>query len=77
MFELYFLKTCPYCKKVIDYCENSNIQLILKDITDIQNKEMLISQGGKEQVPYLFDNEKNIGLYESDEIIKYIKMREV
>ena len=73
MFELYFLKTCPFCRKVIEFADNNYIDLNLKNIFVLENKDKLIMLGGKEQVPYLFNTDKNFGLYESDDIIDYLK----
>ncbi len=75
MFDLYVLETCPYCRKVMDFLEKNNIQYNKKNISDKDNRELMIKLGGYEQVPYLYDNERNTGMYESDDIIKYIESR--
>jgi glutaredoxin 2 len=38
----------------------------------IRRKE-LIKLGGKEQVPFLVDTEKNVKMYESEDIINYVR----
>ena len=73
MFELFMLQSCPYCRKVIDYFHKNNINFLSNDISDSKYRAELLSLGGKEQVPYLFDSDKKYGLYESDEIIKYLE----
>ena len=71
MFDLYILETCPYCSKVMNYFDENSIKYNKKNIDDKENREQLIKLGGYEQVPFLYDTEKNKGLYESDDIIKY------
>ena len=71
MFNLYILETCPYCSKVMNYFDENSIKYNKKNIGDKENREQLIKLGGYEQVPFLYDTEKNEGLYESDDIIKY------
>ena len=71
MFDLYILETCPYCSKVMNYFDENSIKYNKKNIDDKENREQLIKLGGYEQVPFLYDTEKNEGLYESDDIIKY------
>ncbi len=73
MQKLYIRNGCPYCKKVLDYVKENNISLETKEITDSENASELVKYGGKQQVPFLFDSEKSISLYDSDEIIKYLK----
>ena len=73
MFDLYILKTCPYCKKVIEFMDENNIKYSLKDVANSDKYNELIKIGGKSQVPFLVDNNNNVKLYESDEIIDYLK----
>lgn len=73
MLELFMLEACPYCRKVINYLEENKIDFLKKDISDKLHKSELISLGGKEQVPYLYNAHTKKGLYESDDIIKYLK----
>ena len=73
MLELYILGTCPYCKKVMDFLDENSIEYSKKDISDDVNNSNLIAIGGKEQVPFLYNTETNKGMYESDDIIEFIK----
>ncbi|MBR5555493.1 glutathione S-transferase N-terminal domain-containing protein [bacterium] len=72
MYNLYILKTCPFCKKVIDYMDSKNISYNILDVSEPNNYQSLIDIGGKSQVPFLIDNESGITLYESDDIINYL-----
>ena len=71
MLELYVLETCPYCKKVTDFLEKEHMKYTRFDICDEETKQALIKIGGKRQVPFLVDTERNIQMYESDDIIEY------
>lgn len=75
MFDLYISETCPYCRKVIDFLEENNIKYNKKNVIEPENLNMLLKLGGKAQVPFLDDFENNISMYESDDIIEYLKNR--
>lgn len=67
-YELYYMPTCPYCRKVLLYMEKHGIELPLRDIAaEPAARETLEAVGGKVQVPCLFIDGKP--LYESDDII--------
>ncbi|NMB09185.1 MAG: glutaredoxin [Tissierellia bacterium] len=70
--KLYYMKPCPFCKKVIKFIEEENIEDVqLMDVFKTENMDELIKVGGKEQVPCLFVDGKP--MYESDDIINYLK----
>lgn len=73
MLDLYVLENCPYCKKVMSYVNEKNIDINKINIEEKQNEETLIKLGGKRQVPFLVDKERNIQMYESSDIIEYLK----
>jgi len=73
MFDLYILETCPYCKKVMDFMDNIGLKYNKIDIKDKVSEEALIQTGGKRQVPFLVDKDRNIQMYESGDIIEYLK----
>ena len=73
MLDLFILETCPYCKKVIDYMKENNIKFHKFDTINSDNVLRLLSIVGKDQVPFLYNETTNDKLYESDEIIKYLR----
>ena len=73
MFDLFILETCPHCEKVMDFLEENNIKYHKFDIINKDNVLRLLSIGGKEQVPFLYNEHTNDKIYESDDIIEYIK----
>ncbi len=71
--KLYYMPMCPYCKKVLRFMKEKNIEEIelINTSTDSEAKETLKEVGGKDQVPCLFiDGEP---LYESDDIVDWLK----
>lgn len=73
MLELFILETCPYCIKVMNYMKENNIDFRKIDISNKESEASLIQIGGKRQVPFLIDKERNIQMYESNDIIEYLK----
>ncbi|MBE7711324.1 MAG: NrdH-redoxin [Cyanobacteria bacterium SIG31] len=73
MLELFILETCPYCKKVMNFLDEQDMKYKKIDITNKESEETLIRMGGKRQVPFLVDSDRNIQMYESDDIIEYLK----
>lgn len=69
---LYYKPTCPYCQKVLDYLEDLNKTLVLKNIKGHpENTEDLKRLSQKTQVPCLIiDGEP---LLESDAIILWLE----
>ena len=72
MFDLFILETCPYCQKVMNFLKEKNIKYHKFDTMINDNVLRLLSLGGKDQVPFLYNEETNDTIYESDEIIKYL-----
>ena len=72
MILIYKMEGCPYCNKVLKHLEEKNIEYKALDISENANHDALMHWGGKEQVPFLVDTDKNIHMYESSDIIEYI-----
>jgi glutathione S-transferase len=73
VLELYYLPTCPYSLKVLNFLEKNGISIELKSTTEPENRDTLLEVGKKNQVPCLFIDGKP--LYESDDIIAYLRER--
>lgn len=70
-YELFYMPTCPFCKKVLSFMDKHGIEMPLRDITaDSEARDKLERVGGKVQVPCLFIDDKP--MYESDDIIAYV-----
>lgn len=71
--ELFKKDTCPYCRRVMSYIEQSGrTDVEYKDIIESdENRRRLVEVGGKQQVPCLFiDGDP---LYESMDIINWLE----
>ena len=75
MLELFILETCPYCQKVMNYMDEKRVKYIKTNTKDHENAMKLITIGGKDQVPFLYNDETDDRIYESDEIVEYIRKR--
>jgi len=78
MIELYLSDTCPYCTRVHQFMEVNDVPYVTKPVlrgmfTDSGFGEELRKRGGKVQVPYLVDPERDVEMYESEDIIAYIQ----
>jgi glutaredoxin len=72
MLTLYVKTGCPFCHRVLVTGEDLGIAFEEKNIGDEAIAAELIARGGKRQVPYLVDSERNIEMYESDDIVEYL-----
>ena len=71
-----FVKTgCPFCKKVLAAAQELEISLEEKNVADPEVRAELVLRGGKAQTPFLDDIDCGVMLYESEEIIKYLRRR--
>lgn len=68
---LYYKPTCPYCMKVLRFMNEAGIECEMRNTLEPDIAEELIAIGGKRQVPCLVIDRR--ALYESDDIIAYMK----
>ena len=74
MLILYYKPTCPFCQRVLQMAENLKIDLDLKDVSEDETAlAELIEKGGDKREPYLVDTEKGVSMYESNDIIDYLR----
>jgi glutaredoxin len=76
MLDLFILETCPYCRKVMDFLEKNKIKYNKIDTSNDENVLKLLTIGGKDQVPFLYNSKTDEKIYDSDEIIKYLEKYE-
>lgn len=72
MLTLYVKTGCPYCAMVIHKLDELGLAYEEKNIADEQVAHELVERGGKRQVPYLVDTERNVEMYESADIVAYL-----
>lgn len=73
MLTLYVKDGCPFCRKVLDVGEDLGISFEIKNTADKTVVAELVERGGKEQTPYLYDSDTDMGVYESGLITTYLK----
>lgn len=75
---LYHFPACPYCVKTRREIDRLGLPIGLKDINrEPEARNELIEQGGKPTVPCLRITEagQSTWMYESDDIIRYLRTR--
>ena len=75
MLELYQKESCPYCQKVRQRMTELDLDFISRNVSGGGSKKagLLTKLGGMVQVPFLVDSDKDVAMYESDDIIKYLE----
>lgn len=74
MLTLYYKPTCPFCQRVMQMAENLKVDLEFKDVSEDETAlAELLEKGGQKQVPFLVDGDKDKSMYESSDIIDYIR----
>lgn len=74
MLKLYTYQACPYCAKVRTAFTDMKIPFEEIDAErGTAGSEELVRLGGKQQVPFLVDEESGVQLYESSDIIAYAR----
>jgi len=76
-FDFYFKPECPFSMKVMNFMHDNSIMNYRSfNISDgtcgDENKKKLEEIGGKVQVPFILTKDGK-GIYESDDIIEYLK----
>ena len=72
MLTLYTRIGCPYCAVVLHELDELALPFTEKSIDDEAVAAELIELGGKQQVPYLVDSDRNVAMYESADIAEYL-----
>ena len=74
MLTLYVKTGCPFCAKV----KNAVVELGIEDQVEERNiaddgvVDELLEKGGQQMVPFLVDADKEVSMYESDDIVAYL-----
>lgn len=74
MLELYQFEQCPYCSKVRAKMTELELDYIIRNVPSGSAKRAFLEElGGKQQVPFLVDQDRGVRMYESDDIIRYLE----
>lgn len=73
---LYQFKACPFCVKTRRAMRRLGLNIETRDArNDPRWREQLLTEGGRLQVPCLYDSDKNTWLYESKDIIAFLEQQ--
>ncbi len=75
MLQLYLDLGCPFCVRVTEHLDDVEVPYVPKQMSpfaDSETRRELIELGGKPQVPFLYDPERGVKMYESADIIRYV-----
>ena len=74
MLNLYYKPTCPYCARVLLANEVFKAPFTLLNVLAATGAiAAMVEKGGKTQVPFLEDTDRGVSMYESDDIIEYLR----
>jgi glutathione S-transferase len=84
MLELYQSEGCPHCAKVRKKLSELGVSYVTHnprlpggeggDVTNETTYDELIG-GGEDQIPYLVDTDREVRMYESDDIVEYLEVK--
>ncbi|MBU1754707.1 glutathione S-transferase N-terminal domain-containing protein [Patescibacteria group bacterium] len=76
MLNLYIRTACPYSAKVLEEeAKAMKLDITTKNVAYADVAADLKARAGKLQTPYLVDEENNIEMFESNDIIEYLHHR--
>ncbi|MFB6220365.1 MAG: glutathione S-transferase N-terminal domain-containing protein [Halolamina sp.] len=80
MLELYQAEGCGYSEKVREVMTELGLSYVVHnprsatgEVRNERTHEALIALGGEDQIPFLVDQNRETRLYESDDIIEYLR----
>jgi len=75
MLTLYVKTGCPFCAKVKNVIAELELEdkIEEKNLADDGMLEELLEKGGQQMVPFLVDADRDVSMYESADIIAYLK----
>jgi len=73
MLKIYIKTFCPYCAVVLKKLEEDAIPFEELNIENEEVLQELLEKGGKRQIPFLVDEERDVSMYESGDIVNYVE----
>ena len=72
--ELYEFESCPYCKKVREVFSELDLEYVSRPCgRGSNNRDDVVRRGGQAMFPYMVDPNTGSELYESEDIITYLR----
>ncbi|MDB5195337.1 MAG: hypothetical protein JWO84_521 [Parcubacteria group bacterium] len=75
MITLYINPACPFCQKTLEVAREVGAPLTVKNIHDEGVADELVRIGGKKQMPFMVDDEDEVSMYESEDIMAYLHQK--
>lgn len=75
MLICYVRTGCPFSAKVLRAIDETGADVEIRNIGDEAIYEELLERGGKDQVPFLWGDDGDINIYESDTIVDFLHRR--
>ncbi|MDS0296746.1 MULTISPECIES: glutathione S-transferase N-terminal domain-containing protein [Halobacteriales] len=80
MLELYQAEGCGYSAKVREALTELGVSYVIHnprsaagETRNEQTHDHLRALGGEDQIPFLVDRERDVTMYESDDIVEYLQ----
>jgi glutathione S-transferase len=74
LLELWSFEASPYCRKVREVLSELALAALVHNVGKRgRRRPDLVALGGKMQVPYLVDPNTGVAMYESDDIVAYLR----
>lgn len=73
MLTLYYKPTCAFCRRVMAVIDRLELEVEMKNVAEEDFKTELEEAGGKIQTPFMIDTDKEVSLYESDDIVDHLQ----
>lgn len=74
LLELYNFEASPFCRKVREVLDELELDALIQNVAKgSKRRPELVTRGGQMMVPYLVDPNTGRELYESEDIVKYLR----
>src|SRR5690554_346016 len=74
LLELYNFESSPYCRKVREVLDELELDALIQNVAKgSKRRPELVKRGGQMMVPFLVDPNTGRQLYESDDIVAYLR----
>lgn len=82
MLRVYQYESCPFCRQVRSALEVLGFKIgqdyeLLDAMRNTPGRLELLRLGGKNQVPFLVDEDEGVKMYESEAIITYLRNKSI
>lgn len=73
LMEVYQFEGCPFCSKVRSKMSELQLDFIARQVEPNGARDKVKELTGETQVPVLVDNERDVVMNESDDIVEYLE----